>query len=259
MNIAVVDLGSNTFHLLIVAPIDDTLQEIYRKRVYARLARSGIGLISDTAFQKGVDVLIEFKKEIDKHNVSRIKVVGTEMLRLAPNGGDFVRKVKEKTGFDIEIISGNQEAEYIFKGVEPLLPSGALLIMDIGGGSVEFIIVIDGKKKWLISLPIGIAVLYFDFQHSDPIQTPDLAVLEGFLAKKLKPLKNAIQRYPINELIGASGAFETFFDVLGYVKSISINSKYIFNIRKIIGIFYHSHITSMLNHFFSYRIKHFFS
>jgi len=213
---AVIDLGSNTFHLLIVQlEADHQFSVVYRKRVYARLARTGIGVISDLSFQEGLRILQQFKDTIDQHQVKKIKAVGTEMLRLAPNGSDFVQQAYKQTGLQIEIISGLKEAEYIYMGVKRLHPKSSYLIMDIGGGSVEFILVIDGRQVWLTSIPIGIAVLYFRFHLSDPIADEELALLRHFLSEKTIHLAEALAEQPVEELIGSSGVFETFFDLLG--------------------------------------------
>ena len=223
---AVIDLGSNTFHLLI-AQLEADLQftTVVRKRVFARLARTGIGVISDASVQEGLRILREFKAIIDQHQVSKTKVVGTEMLRLAPNGAEFARQVYEQTGLQIEIISGLQEAEYIYLGVKQLYPNSSYLIMDIGGGSVEFILVKDGQRTWMSSVPIGIAVLYFQFHLSDPISDQELANLRQFLTEKTVHLAEAVEDEPVEELVGASGVFETFFDILGVPSEKEIDTQ----------------------------------
>ncbi len=223
---AVIDLGSNTFHLLI-AQLEADLQftTVVRKRVFARLARTGIGVISDASVQEGLRILREFKAIIDQHQVSKTKVLGTEMLRLAPNGAEFARQVYEQTGLQIEIISGLQEAEYIYLGVKQLYPNSSYLIMDIGGGSVEFILVKDGQRTWMSSVPIGIAVLYFQFHLSDPISDQELANLRQFLTEKTVHLAEAVEDEPVEELVGASGVFETFFDILGVPSEKEIDTQ----------------------------------
>ncbi len=222
--LAVIDLGSNTFHLLI-AQLDaqQQLTVVLRKRVYARLARTGIGLISATSFQEGLRILEDFKSILDEHQVKETKVVGTEMLRLAPNGADFVQQVYALTGLQIEIISGLKEAEYIYLGIKQLHPTSSYLIMDIGGGSVEFILVRDGKQVWMTSVPIGIAVLYFRFHLSDPISEIELHQLRQFLSEKTTHLAEALKEDSVEELVGASGVFETFFDVLGVPSNQAID------------------------------------
>ncbi len=213
--LAVIDLGSNTFHLLIVQlDAQSHFSTVVRKRVYARLARTGIGVISAASFQEGLRILQAFKAIIDEHQVKKIKIVGTEMLRLAPNGADFVQQAYALTGLQIEIISGLKEAEYIYLGVKQLYPISSYLIMDIGGGSVEFILVKDGQQVWMTSVPIGIAVLYFRFHLSDPISEIELRDLRQFLSEKTTHLAEALKEDSVEELVGASGVFETFFDVL---------------------------------------------
>lgn len=212
---AVIDLGSNTFHLLIAQlGADRQFNNIYRNRVYSGLARTGIGTITEASFEDGLAILRGFKEEIDKYEVKRVKVVGTEMLRLAPNGHEFVQKVFEQTGLAIEIISGQQEAEYIYLGVKQLFPDSSYVIMDIGGGSVEFIQVRDGEPVQMESLPIGVAVLYLRFHLNDPISDQERQELEAFLQGHTRFLAQATKDEPLEELIGSSGVFETFFDLM---------------------------------------------
>ena len=223
---AVIDLGSNTFHLLIAQlEPDHSFSVVHRNRVYARLARTGIGVISESSFQEGLRILQEFKATIDQYQVKKTKVVGTEMLRLAPNGAAFVQQVHAQTGLQVEIISGLQEAEYIYLGVKQLYPNKTYLIMDIGGGSVEFILVKDGVQTWLTSVPIGIAVLYFRFHLSDPMAEQELKALRQFLSEKTVHLAEALAEEPIEDLMGASGVFETFFDILGAPAEKAINAQ----------------------------------
>jgi len=212
---AVIDLGSNTFHLLIAQrQADHPFSVVFKNRVYARLARMGIGKISDTSFQEGLRILQEIKATLNQHQVKKVKVVGTEMLREAPNGTEFVRQAYALTGLQIEIISGIKEAEYIYLAVSQLYPKSTYLIMDIGGGSVEFILVKDGQQIWMTSVPIGIAVLYFRFHLTDPISDVELRDLRQFLAEKTEHLAQAVKENAVEELIGASGVFETFFEIL---------------------------------------------
>ncbi len=208
--IAVIDLGTNTFHLLIVDVQEFKLNfsHLYKERQYVFLGENGVETISDKAIERGFDVLVSFKKIIDTFGVDSIYAFGTEALRKASNSESFVKKVKEEIGFEIQVISGDKEAQLISKGISWLDPlKGYNLIMDIGGGSVEFIIVVDGKVTWFKSYAIGISVLFNLFHKIDPMPTLSIKAMYQHLEKELATLFDELDKYHYN-LIGASGTFD---------------------------------------------------
>lgn len=208
---AVIDLGTNTFHILIVESLEGrVIRQIHKERIYVKLAEDGIGEIGSKAFARGVDALKAFKKILDAENVKEIRAFGTAALRTASNGVDFVKTVKEEIGLDVEIISGIEEARLIHEGVMVAIPAQEerILIMDIGGGSVEFIIADNEKVYWSESFPIGVAVLFNEFHHSDPITDSELNNIFSFLNKKLQTFLEAMDKYQAKILVGASGTFD---------------------------------------------------
>src|SRR5688572_14741017 len=113
VRVAVVDLGTNTFHLLIADVSENFIEEIvYSRQLHVKLGEGGIttGLITDAAFRRGIDALEEFNQIISRYNTQEVRAVGTAALRAAKNGNDFIAEVKERTGIQIEIISGDREA-----------------------------------------------------------------------------------------------------------------------------------------------------
>ena len=117
--LAVMDLGTNTFHLLIAEGNASDCKEIVHIHDSIKLGEGGInkGIIQPEPYQRGIISLQNFKQEIDKHNVAHVRAIATSALRNASNGQDFIYEVADKTGIQIEIINGEQEAEYIYKGV----------------------------------------------------------------------------------------------------------------------------------------------
>ena len=208
---AVIDLGTNTFHLLVVDIRNNKFTEVLRKRTVVKLAEESIDEIGPQAFQRGISALKEYKQILLKLYVKRYKVFGTAALRSAKNGSEFVEQALIQTGIPIEVIDGNREAELIYKGVGlsiPMKDNIPYLIMDIGGGSVEFIICNAEKMIWAQSFPIGVAVLFHKFHKSDPISENDLNKLRAFLKSTLQPVIEQLKKYPIKSLIGASGTFD---------------------------------------------------
>ena len=97
MKKAVIDLGTNTFHLLIVEVNGKTFEEIYRERIYVRLAEGGIETIIPTALQRAEKAMLHFSKKLKEHDCQHTKAIGTAALRTASNGNDFIKTIKEKT------------------------------------------------------------------------------------------------------------------------------------------------------------------
>ncbi|MEM7101662.1 MAG: phosphatase [Bacteroidota bacterium] len=217
MKLGVIDLGTNTFHVLIVKADDiGGFTELYRERQFVQLAENGIKTIGPAPFKRGVDTLTRFSSILKQNGVQKVKAFGTAALRTASNGTEFIKEVKAKTGIEIERISGGEEARLISKGVRMAVPikENPVLIMDIGGGSVEFIIVNQAEVFWAQSFPIGVAVLYNNFHKSEPLSVQDRQALEGHLFQTLKPLKTALDKIPVKILTGASGTFDVLDDML---------------------------------------------
>lgn len=226
--IAIIDLGSNTFHILIAAVVKGSFEEVYRERQYVFLSENGVDKIDDSAYQRGIRCLEKFSKVLIEHAVDQTKIIGTATLRKASNGPKFVAEIKTKFGLEIETISGRQEASLIAKGVMLSLsekPDSAL-IMDIGGGSVEFIITQGASVKWQKSYPIGLSIIYHGYQKSDPINEKDQDAFYRFLTNKLEELKKQVAIYQPSILIGASGSFEVLRDMARDVSADSNHPLY---------------------------------
>lgn len=211
MNYGVIDLGTNTFHLLIANRGNDgQLNEIYRERIFVKLASDGIEKIGEAPYQRGLNAMIHYSKILKEHQISSVKAMGTAALRTASNGGDFVQEVLDKTGIQINLIPGAEEARLIHRGVAEAVPLDEkdILLMDIGGGSVEFIIANQEGIKWAESFPIGVAVLFQRFHQNAPITSTEIDAINGFLNQTLQSLFAALEKHPVNTIIGASGTFD---------------------------------------------------
>lgn len=138
--------------------------------------------------------------------------MGTSALRTAQNGGDFLREIYQNTGIRIEIIDGNQEAELIYYGVRETYPMHGerFLILDIGGGSNEFIIADHHTIYWRKSYPLGIARLLEKFKPSDPVRQEEVDEILAYLEEHTRDLLEEAQKHKVKTLLGASGSFETF-------------------------------------------------
>lgn len=214
--IAIIDLGTNTFHLLIAEFSGGKQKEILKIKEVVRLAEDGINVISDMAFIRAFNAMIVFKMQIDQHKLDEIYAFGTAALREAKNGKELMEKAKEFFGISVKIISGEKEAELIYYGVRQAVSLGSsyVLIMDIGGGSVEFIIANKKEIFWKGSFKIGAAILRAKFHKSEPLGESEKIAMETFLEKELQPLFAAVKKFPMKELIGSSGSFDTISEMI---------------------------------------------
>ncbi len=224
------DLGTNTFHLLIAESSSSSYKAIVHEQDPVKLGEGGInkGLIQPAAFERGIKTMQHFKALIDEQPVAGIKAIATSALRNAANGQDFINQVKLKAGIEIEIINGDTEAAYIYKGIKAsgLLSGQESLIMDIGGGSVEFIICNKDQIHWKHSFEIGAARLMDRFHHTDPIPPESINALNIYLEDCLKPLLSEAGEYDIANLIGSSGVFESFSQVIEKQKGNEFDLKH---------------------------------
>jgi exopolyphosphatase/guanosine-5'-triphosphate,3'-diphosphate pyrophosphatase len=219
MRIAILDLGTNTFHLLIADAMNGTLKIIHKSKVGVKLGEGAIqnNWIAPKPFRRGVDAMLHFKSIIDKYKPGKIFGYATSAIRSAENGKNFLKAVKSESKLTVRIITGVEEAELICMGVRQCIKlNEPSLIMDIGGGSVEFIIADDVKIYWKGSFNIGAARLLGIFSPSDPIKKSEIIKIEDFLSKKLIPLKKAVKKFPVRKLIGSSGSFDTFAEMTGF-------------------------------------------
>ncbi|NND05720.1 MAG: hypothetical protein HKN87_05015 [Saprospiraceae bacterium] len=217
--IAVIDLGTNTFHLVIASlQQDGTFDILVRKRIFVKLANEGINTLGKASMDRGMQALGIFVNLLEERGISSKEVVavGTAALRTANNGSAFLNRIRSKFGLEIDIIDGLKEAALIYKGVRQIWNPAdfPVLIMDIGGGSVEFIIANQEKVLWSRSYPIGVSILYRTFHHADPISPQESEKLHKFLCNELRNLSMALETFHPRTMIGASGTFDVLADLL---------------------------------------------
>jgi exopolyphosphatase / guanosine-5'-triphosphate,3'-diphosphate pyrophosphatase len=215
MRIAILDLGTNTFNLLIIETNTGNKPTILLSRkVPVKLGEQGITKrkISENAFARGLAAIENHMKYIDDFRVDQIYAFATSAIRSAGNGLEFVRTVYDRFNIGIQVISGNKEAELIYLGVKQAYDMGKEkhLILDIGGGSNEFIIASNEKIFWKRSYPLGMARLLEQFTPSDPISGKEIAALEKHFSDSLCSFFKAAEIHKPAILIGSSGSFDTF-------------------------------------------------
>lgn len=223
----VIDLGTNTFHLLIVEVNEQNEAiQLFRERIFVKLAEDGIEKIGERAYLRGLQALSHFQKILLDHQVKNINAFGTAALRTASNGHEFIVDAKSKSGISIQLIPGSEEARLIHTGVNQAIDFGDEkgLIMDIGGGSVEFIIADKNEVFWAESFPIGVAVLHNNFHQQEPISPKEIEVLYAHLEKILQPLFKVLKNHTTKCLIGASGTFDVLENLLPKIQKTELSA-----------------------------------
>jgi len=215
MRIAIIDLGSNTFNLRIGN--SGQIKPLYSDKKAVRLAEDGITRqeISPAAVARAMTCLQLYHQKCREYQVEAVHLVGTSALRDANNRQELEQLVAHTFGWHIRIIDGVTEAELIYRGVAQGFPLGAApaLIMDIGGGSTEFIIASREQVYWKASFNLGSTRLLDQFKPSDPLREKDIDRIQRHLFSQLSPLWKALTERPVQQLIGSSGSFETLADI----------------------------------------------
>ena len=221
--IAIIDLGTNTFHLLVVDISASDAQVLHKEKQSVKIGENGIsyGKINKSAQERAIRTLQDFKQKMDLLEVQQTYATATSAFRNAVNGRALAEEIYSKTGIEIKIISGKREAQLIYRGVIQALDLGKSksLIMDIGGGSVEFIICDNNGVSWTHSFEIGAQRMMDQFHHLDPITPEEINRLELYFLKHLAPLATAVEKFKPSVLVGASGTFDT----ISHIYTISHN------------------------------------
>lgn len=215
--------------MIIVEISDGHRSVVYRKRVFVKLARDGFDIIDKESWNIGLEAVLGFKRALDEFDVNHYKAYGTAMFRIAKNGQRYAEYLQEKTGIEVEVIDGKKEALLIFYGAKfsKALSEDYNLIIDIGGGSVEFIITDKENMLYDYSSSIGILELYHRFNQFEPFNEDSISKIYKFLKSRTSDLQNRVNDYNIENVIGTGGSF----DVLKKLSSDS-NSKIYFELEK---------------------------
>lgn len=212
---AVIDIGTNSTLLLVGQLSDDghidTLhQEFLVTRLGERVHEDGA--ILPAAMDRTINVLIKYREKLDAMNVGQVNVIGTQALRQAANSSEFAERVQRDLGWDLQIISGQSEAQYSFTGALDAIDSlqGTVAVMDVGGGSSE---VICGKPDGTIdafeSLPIGVVRLWEQLERKPALLPEDVDRVLETAGKLFSALPFLRQLKDSEHFIGVGGTITT--------------------------------------------------
>ncbi len=219
MKLAAVDIGSNSIHLIIVEVFPDgNYRVIDKAKDMVGLAKQTLatGYLSDKEMNKGIACLRRLRRLCESHKVDVAHAVATSAVRSAVNGERFVERARDEAGFDIEVITGDEEARLIYLGARDNIDwiHRKALLVDIGGGSVEFVVGDATQSYGSLSLDLGVRRLCDRFLQDDPPSRTALKELKIHVTEELAPLTALLaQAPPVDFVVGTSGTLKALATV----------------------------------------------
>lgn len=220
--LATIDLGSNSFHMLVVQ-YDATQPHATNTKVVTKIKRkvrlaSGLdhnGMLSEEAIQRGLDCLAWFADTLEPLPITNIMVAATATLRLAKNAQQFVQRAAQILPYPIQVLSGEQEASFIYQGAS-LYSSldSRQLVVDIGGASTEIIIGQGSNALALTSLNLGCVTWFEQFFGDKKISESRFKLAISAAKKELASIKHDYQQLGWQACLGASGTVQTIKQIM---------------------------------------------
>lgn len=200
MKLAVWDLGTNSVRFLIArVERDFRFQVLDRSKEMVRLGRGTFetGYLDEATRNRAVEALVRFRRIADGHGVEHFLAVATSAVREALNGMVFLQEVHEKTGVRVRIISGRDEARFVFRAVQDLLPKDETpaVVIDLGGGSAQFAVGTARELSWCESIPLGVQRLESIAVKDGEVTHASSEALRGILARELAPIAERIRSF----------------------------------------------------------------
>jgi len=221
--LASLDLGSNSFHLLISEWRDGVLREVKRHKDLVQLARAitDNGQLDQQAMQRAFASLRHCRQHLDQYPISHLRVVGTQILRQCRTPEAFILEAESILSAPIDIISGDEEASLVYQGVaaglDPASRQGTTLVLDIGGASTEVITGENGDIQEKASLKLGCVTLANRFFTSRvKIERASFESSRAVAREVFLSIKPKFTRRPINLAVGASGTLRVLLDLLRF-------------------------------------------
>jgi exopolyphosphatase / guanosine-5'-triphosphate,3'-diphosphate pyrophosphatase len=214
MRLAAIDVGSNSVHLLIadVSP-EGRLDVVDRVKEMVRLGRRSFttGLLTEEAMGMTARVLAHFRRLVELRNVEQVRAVATSAVREARNRSEFIARINREAGLELEVISGHEEAHLIYRAAQHALglENGPQLLLDVGGGSAELVLVKNRRPIWMKSAKLGAARLMERFLVDDPPTAAQRNRLEAHFEIEIGEQMRHVRRAGVIRAIGTSGTINT--------------------------------------------------
>ncbi len=207
--LAAIDVGTNTLRMLVGSVEGRSIRPDRRMRRITGMGKAlrESGRIGEQEFRASLEALREFREEMDRLGVVEYRACGTAALRESGNREEFLEQAR-RIGVRIAVLSARDEARYTWNGIsEELREDGAALVLDIGGGSTEFIA--GTGVRDVLSLPVGVVVLSSLFPLSDPPKCWQLENQGHFLKERIDTGTTRWNRRRFGRLVGTAGTFTT--------------------------------------------------
>lgn len=220
--IAVIDIGSNSIRLQISKVLDRTYKIVDEYKETVRIGDNvyRTGTFSSAAIDTITSVLSKMKTMMDANRVEKYRAAATASFREAANAKEVVDIVREKTGIDIEIISGKEEARLMYLAASSYfqLSDGSTLLLDMGGGSTEFSCVTHGKLAFSESTPLGCSKLTYEFFKNDPVKSDEMKKLKSHIKKTTGDF---LPLYGVNRLVCSGGTLNNLAFIYNKYNNLS--------------------------------------
>lgn len=222
LRLAAIDVGSNSVHMVVAqVDADGGVTTLWRMKEMVGLGRMSFPSrrLSREAMDRAINALARFRQAAVQRQSEKIIAVATSAVREATNGGDLIERAKRELGMSIRVVSARDEARLIYLAVRHTLAlkQQPHLMIDIGGGSVEFIVGDERRALLLESRKLGAARMTARFVHTDPIAEAELNALRRHYDRELRPLVQSVARLKPVKCIGTSGTLENIAAMCGSV------------------------------------------
>ena len=211
--IGIIDIGSNTFNLLVFCTKQK--EKLYNTEIFVGI-RKGTKkkIINKNTVLKSISTLNDFKNICKKFECQKIYVIATASLRNAINKEKFIKECKKHTDLLISVISGETEANLIYEGVSNNIKKiKNFVIVDIGGASTEFIVVKNKKAVFKKSYSFGSQSLVQKFKPSDPIIEKEIEIIKTYFKNNLTDLIQSLRKHKVKNILGSSGSFNCISNI----------------------------------------------
>jgi exopolyphosphatase/guanosine-5'-triphosphate,3'-diphosphate pyrophosphatase len=218
MKIATIDLGSNSFHMLIANVLGQSFETLLRERLPIQIGKTALvsGRLDPEAMERSVRCMQEFRRLAMARQVERTFAVATSAIRESENGEEFIHRIGKATGMAVRAISGREEARLIYLAVRQNIDfrGRKALLVDIGGGSVEITVADSTKIHFTTSQKLGFLRLHNRCVSSDPMDAHDRRSLNDLLISSLSTPLAAVRKYRPEMIVATSGMATTLLRIV---------------------------------------------
>lgn len=235
--VGILDLGTNSFHLLIGLLREGEVRVLRQAREFVFLGRDleegPKPVFTAEAMERAISTIEHFVAMGEAEGVQTWVACATEAFRRAENGSDLLEALRHEYGLSVRLLSGAEEAQLIYLGVSQglILPEEPHLVVDIGGGSVELILGKQGGILHLTSLPLGVTRLQARYGSEDPLSSATIGRISEHVDALLEPFLAEIKGFYVTHLIGSSGTFKTLGRLIAHHVGDSMGAQSIHGYR----------------------------